>query len=77
MNEQTNRIHMLFRQFCEMPVMSEKDNLGPAGQFCEYLQGGSRPFIIELDQNIVNDKGYGFVFLQISFKACQPDARYS
>ena len=44
------------RNTCEMFVVCEKQHLRGSRQICEHVKAGSRPVIVEVDEQVVGEK---------------------
>ena len=55
-----------------MGVMGKKDDLGFGRKSGQHPQGCLCPDIIEVNENIVYDKGHGLVFFHMLFEAGKP-----
>ena len=56
-------------------VMGEENQLVALPQFSQYLQGGCRPGIVKVDQDIIDNKGHGPTFFRPVLQAGQPQGK--
>jgi hypothetical protein len=72
MEDELIGIDTVLRQSADVLVVREQDDLSAAGEIRQSLEGGRGAFIIELDQDIINDKRNRLVALEVGFQAGEP-----
>ena len=58
-----------------MLVVREQDDLGPARDLGQGLEGGGGALVVELDQDVVDDQGDRLVALEVGLQAGQAEGQ--
>ena len=75
MDRQTILIDDIGGLTCNLLVMSEQEDLRPAGQLVEYPKPGGSTWIIEMNEQIVKDDRECASLLDDVFKCCQAEGQ--